>query len=229
MNRMSCVIVEDDLISLKVIEGMVEKTEVLNLKASFTSPVKAVQWLAANPVDLLFLDIEMPEISGLELLRSLVHKPAVIIISGNSSFAVDAFEFSVADFLLKPLKDYSRFLTAVNKVVSQQKKASPALDDSLFVKVDAHLLKLDTNDIFWVEAFGDYIKIQTTDKAYTVYSSLRKIEEKLPQKFIRVHRSFIVNFSRVSNIDSKNLEINKRIIPISASYKESFINRLRIL
>jgi DNA-binding LytR/AlgR family response regulator len=230
MPRISCAIVEDDFISLKVIEGMAEKTGMLHVEASFTSPLEAVQWLSANPIDLLFLDMEMPDLTGLELLRSLVHKPAVIIISGNPAFAVDAFEFSVTDFLLKPLKDYSRFLMAVNKVVDKEKKNSSPVDNNLYVKVDSLLLKVNTDDIFWIEASGDYIKIQTTDKVHTIYSTLKKIGSRLPDhKFVRVHRSFIVNLSKITNIDPNNLEVNKKIIPISGSYKEDLLNKIQVL
>jgi DNA-binding LytR/AlgR family response regulator len=230
MPKLTCAIVEDDVISIKMIEGMVEKTGMLSLKASFTSPIEAMQWLIENPVELLLLDMEMPQLNGIELLRSLIYKPEVIIISGNPGFAIDAFEFSVTDYLLKPVKDYSRFLKAVNKVVSKIKTTAQSPDsDSLFVKVDSLLQKLDTNEILWVEAFGDYIKIQTGEKLYTVYSTLKKIEEKLPEKFVRVHRSYIVNISKITNIDPSNLEINKKIIPISGSYREILLNKIKVL
>lgn len=229
MNKLSCAIVEDELISLKMIEGMVEKTGLLSMKASFTSPTEAVQWLVTNPVDLLILDMEMPDLNGIELLKCLLYKPEVIIISGNPGFAIDAFEFSVTDYLLKPVKDYSRFLKAVNKVVSKKNTVSTQIDDSLFVKVDSLLQKLNTQDILWIEAFGDYIKIQTSEKVYTVYATLKKIEEKLPEKFVRVHRSFIVNISKITNIDPNNLEINKKIIPISGSYRDDLLNKIKVL
>lgn len=211
---------------------MVEKSGALTIAASFTSPTEAVQWLVANPVDLLILDMEMPELNGIELLSCLLNKPDIIIISGNPSFAIDAFQYSVTDYLLKPVKDYGRFLKAVNKVVSKVKPSAPvtlADHDSLFVKVDSLLQKLNTNDILWVEAFGDYIKIQSADKVYTVYSTLKKIEEKLPEKFVRVHRSYIVNISKITNIDPNNLEINKKIIPISGSYREDLLNKIKVL
>jgi DNA-binding LytR/AlgR family response regulator len=234
MSKLSCAIVEDDIISIKMIEGMVEKTGLLSIGASFTSPTEAAQWLLSNQVDLLILDMEMPDLNGIELLKCLVYKPEVIVISGNPSFAVDAFEYSVTDYLLKPVKDYSRFLKAVNKVAAKLKSTTtqvqaPTEDDSLFVKVDSLLQKLNTNEILWVEAFGDYIKIQTEEKVHTVYSTLKKIEEKLPEKFVRVHRSYIVNISKITNIDPSNLEINKKVIPISGSYREDLLNKIKVL
>lgn len=233
MKKLSCAIVEDDVISLKVIEGMAEKTGLLQIDGSFTSPTEAARWLATHSVDLLFLDMEMPELNGLDLLRTLVEKPDVIIISGKSSFAIEAFEFNVTDYLLKPLKDYGRFLAAVNRVAHKVKKSADTHTQSnryLFVKVDSLLLKINTDDILWIEAFGDYIKIQTLEKSHTVYSTLKNIEEKLPvEAFLRVHRSYVVNLSKITNIEGANLEINKKIIPISGSYRDDLLNKIKVL
>lgn len=233
MRKLTCAIVEDDIISLKVVESMAEKTGVLKLEASFTSPIEASNWLNANEVDLLFLDMEMPDLNGLELLKSLPNKPSVIVISGNPSFAVDAFEFSVADYLLKPVKDYGRFLHAVNKVMSKIEMTDKSIaieDHTIFVKVDSLLQRINMADIAWVEAAGDYIKIQTGEKSYMVYSTLKKIEETLPSaQFVRIHRSYIVNLSKIANIDVSNLEINKKIFPISGSYREELLNKIKIL
>jgi len=233
MNRLTCAIVEDDRISLALIEGLAEKSGLLEVKKSLASSQEALLWLSENQVDLLFLDMEMPEISGLQLLRALSYKPEVIIISSNPNYAVEAFEFSVTDYLLKPIKDYARFLQAVNKVSAKQKpqkKETKDIDGNLFVRIDSLLLKLNLDDVFWIEASGDYIKIQTTEKNHIVYSTLKKIEEKLPpQKFVRVHRSFIINISKISNIDPNNLEINKKIIPISSTYKEELLDRIKVL
>lgn len=230
--NLSCAIVEDDKISRTIIETLIERTTFLNLKGSFSSGHEASLWLNQNSVDLLFLDIEMPDMSGFDLLRTLPSKPDVIVISGSTDYAVDAFNLAITDYLVKPIKDYTRFLAAVNKVLVK-KAAAPgksAEDSGVFIKVDSLLLKIDLNDILWVEAFGDYIKFQTNEKVYTVYSTLKNIEEKLDtKKFVRVHRSFIVNISKIENIDPSNLIIAKKIIPVSASYKEHLLNKIRIL
>jgi DNA-binding LytR/AlgR family response regulator len=228
VSKLTCAIIEDDPVSLAVIEGLAEKTGFFQSITSFSSSSKAVEWLSNNIVDLIFLDIEMPGLTGLELLRSLNNKPDVIIISANSKYAVDAFEFSVTDFLLKPIKDYVRFLAAVNKV---KPKGQPTKNkEELFVKIDSLLMKLNFEDILWIEASGDYVKIQTSEKMQLVYSTLKKLEEKLPiDKFVRVHRSFIINLSKITNIDSSNLEINKKIIPISSTYKEDLLSRISVL
>jgi DNA-binding LytR/AlgR family response regulator len=236
MMKLTCAVVEDDSVSRAFIKGLIEKTNILSLEGSFSSAQEALPWLNENEVDLLFLDVEMPGISGLEMFRSLPYKPDVIIISGNPQYAVEAFDLSLADYLVKPLKDYSRFLAAVNKVVIKKAKLKlndPGIsssDGTLFVKVDSLLLKIDIETILWVEAFGDYVKIQTTEKLHTVYSTLKKVEDKLdPKKFVRVHRSYIINIAKISNINPHNLEINKKIIPISGTYKEDLLNRIKIL
>lgn len=185
-------------------------------------------------MDLIFLDVEMPEISGMELLQALIYKPAVIIISSNPKYAIDAFQFSVVDYLLKPVNDYGRFLKAVTKVSSHLKNEMPGSEITsehhLFVRIDSVLHKIAIEDILWIEAFGDYIKIQTKDKLLTIYGTLKKIEERLPTaKFVRVHRSFIVNLEKINNIDSSNLIIDKKIIPISETHKAQLLAKIKIL
>jgi DNA-binding LytR/AlgR family response regulator len=229
MSKLSCAIIEDDSVSLSVMEGLAQKTGYFDPIVTFTSSSKAAHWLSENSVDLLLLDIEMPELSGLDLLRALHVRPEVIIISSNPKYALDGFELDVTDFLLKPVTDYARFLAAVHRVKAKPKPMKLP-SEGLFIKIDSLLTKLNADDISWIEAAGDYVKIQIGDKSQVVYSTLKKFEEKLPpQKFLRVHRSFIINLSKITNIDSTNLEINKKIIPISGSYREELLNRISIL
>ncbi len=233
MTKLTCAIVEDDPVSSVIIRGLADKTGVLNALNMFSSPSEAIPWLMANEVDLLFLDVEMPGMTGLDMVRTLGYKPAIIVVSAKPNYAVEAFDLSVADYLVKPVKDYSRFLAAVNKVIANRKLADgkdKATDETLFVKVDSLLMKLDIETILWIEAFGDYIKIQTTEKNYTVYATLKKLEEKLdPQKFVRVHRSFIVNFTKATSIDPASIEINKKIIPVSGTYKNGLLEKINVL
>jgi DNA-binding LytR/AlgR family response regulator len=230
--KLTCAIIEDEEISRMMIEGLAEKTGLLSIQASFSSAQEAAVWLNDHEVDLLFLDIEIPDFSGFDLLKGLNYKPEVIVVSGNPNYAAQAYELSLTDYLVKPVKDYSRFLTAVTKVVSRKKLTSrkARTDEALFVKIDSLLLKLNVDEIHWIEAFGDYVKIQTLVKQHTVYSTLKKIEDKLDnKKFVRVHRSFIVNISKITNIDPSNLQIDKQIIPISGTYKDELLNRISIL
>ena len=217
--------------SLTIIERLAEKTGIVEIKGKFNSGEDAARWLINNEVDLLFLDVEMPGMSGLEMLRSLSHKPDVIVVSAKADYAVQAFDLSVVDYLVKPISDYSRFLAAVIKVAAKRRSnPQPEVDESLFVKVDSLLLKVNIDSILYVEAFGDYIKIHTEEKTHTIYSTLKKMEDKLDRKkFVRVHRSFVVNISKITNIDPNNLQINKAIIPISSTYKEDLLNLISVL
>jgi DNA-binding LytR/AlgR family response regulator len=231
---LSCAIIEDESISRAMIENLAQKTDFLTVLKSFSHSKEALQWLNNNRVDLIFLDIEMPDITGIELLRALTHKPSVIIISSKPEYAIDAFEFSVVDYLLKPVKDYGRFLQAVNKVASYVSKNTMPIESAnenhLYIRIDSILHKINMDEILWVEAFGDYVKIQTKDKLHTTYGTLKKLEDRLPvNKFVRVHRSFIVNLEKITNIDSNNLIIDKKIIPISETHKSQFLAKIKIL
>lgn len=232
MSKLTCAIIDDDAMSLAVVEKLALKCGMLEVSGKFQSAEEALPYLLDKPVQLLFLDVEMPGMNGLEMMKSLPLKPEVIVVSGKPEYAVAAFDLSVTDYLVKPVVDYSRFLTAVNKVVVKQKLSfdTHEADASLFVKVDSLLTKLNTESILYVEAFGDYIKICTTDKIFTIYSTLKNIEDKLDKKkFVRVHRSYLVNINKITNVDPTNLEISKKIVPISASYKEELLKRIQIL
>ncbi|MEP6737988.1 MAG: LytTR family DNA-binding domain-containing protein [Chryseolinea sp.] len=230
----SCVIVEDDPVAQKVLEVLVQKTSFLLLTKTFDDPVQASMFLKDEKVELLFLDVEMPGMNGLQLLNLLDYKPYVIIVSAKEEYALKAFEFSVYDYLLKPLDDYPRFLKAVMKV-KEVYDAKPAKGKAqkagpLFVKVDSLFHNLDLNAILWIEAYGDYIKINTDQKMLMVLSTLKSIDSKLPEdRFVRVHRSYIVNVKRIDNIDLNNLQIKDKIIPISANYREGLFARINLL
>lgn len=231
MSLITCAIVEDELVSLSMIEGLIERSKLLNIKGSFSSSTKAIEWLSVNRVDLLFLDVEMPDVSGLDLLKVIPYRPDVIIVTGNPGYAINAFDVAVTDFLLKPVTDYNRFLSAVTKVLAGRTQVDQKLEkEYLFIKTDSLLQRISHKDIFWIEASGDYIKIMTVEKLHVVHSTLKNIEEKLPANlFQRVHRSYIINLERVTNIDPNNVEVNKKIIPISGTYKEELMRKINVL
>lgn len=235
-NVLSCVVVEDDPVAQKVLEVVIQKTSFLNLKKSFSDPVEASAYLKTEQVDLIFLDIEMPGINGLELLSLLDYKPSVIVVTAQQQYAVQAFEHNVLDYLVKPVNDYSRFLKAVLKAKEakdSKKQSAPSGKTEappLFVKVDSLLHNINLNSILWIEAYGDYVKINTDQKMLMILSTLKGIEGKLPEnQFVRVHRSFIVNIKRIDNIDPSNLQIGAKIIPISASHRDALINKINLL
>jgi DNA-binding LytR/AlgR family response regulator len=226
----NCAIVEDESITRSMIEALAKRTGFLSIEKSFENPIEAVHWLNQNQVELIFLDIEMPGFNGLQVIKSLVYKPYIIIISSNTSYAFDAIQLSVVDYLKKPIDEYSRFLQSVSKVVAltQGSLANEDVPD-LFIKEESLLVRISIPDINWVEAFGDYVKIYTEKKVHVSYGALKKIEEKLPKsKFVKVHRSFIVNIQKITNIDNSNLLIGNRTIPVSDNYKKQLIDGIKI-
>jgi len=216
---------------MEVMKGLVERAGFLQLQDAFTDPFKAIQWLADNETDLLLLDMEMPGLNGLELLKSLTVKPYVVVISSKEEYAVEAYDFDVVAYLVKPIKEYSKFLNAVLKIKEKVKsRSSSTASDRIFVKVDSLLVGIEFNTILYVEAFGDYVKVTTAEKVYTTYNTMKSVEDKLPSSlFLRVHRSYIVNISKIKNIDQSNLLIEKKIIPVGNSYRESLMKKLNTL
>ncbi len=236
-SKLSCVIIEDDPVALMVLEVLVKKTSVIDLRKSFTSPMEASAYLREEQVDLAFVDVEMPEMSGLQLIEFMDPKTAVIIVSNKEQYAVSAFDLNVCDYLLKPLNDYSRFMKAVLKAkdLRDNRKDTPVQKggdspNPLFVKVDSLLHNINLDTILWIEAYGDYVKINTEQKMLMVLSTLKSIEGKLPEnQFVRVHRSFIVNIKRIDNIDPSNLQMGSKIIPVSANFREGLLNKISLL
>ncbi|WP_034256604.1 LytR/AlgR family response regulator transcription factor [Adhaeribacter aquaticus] len=221
------VIVDDDPFSAKVLEKFVQNIEFLELKNVCHSSLEASKLLRSEPVDLLILDVEMPEMSGLDLISTLNREAMVIMVSASRDYAVEAFEQNVVDYLVKPVT-YPRFLIAANKalekVKSQQTQAS---SEFTFVKVEQKLVKIIFTEVLYIEALGDYVHIISNNKKTIVYSTMKSIENKFPgNKFIRVHRSFIVNIDKIGAIEDNNILIGDKYIPIGATYLKGVIQVL---
>jgi DNA-binding LytR/AlgR family response regulator len=228
---LTCIIVDDDAMSVKILEGNIAKTGFLSVSQTFHSPVEAVQYLSEHQADILFLDVEMPEMSGLEMLGSLEDRPAVILVSSKPEYALEAFDFDVEDFLLKPIT-YARFLKAVNKVKEKQnqEQAIQFKGDFVFVKSDAALIKVDIRQVMWVEALADYVAIVTKEKKFVCHSTMKAIEAKLPQdQFVRVHRSYIVRIDQIDAIEDKTVSVGKKVIPVGGTYRDILMNRLNLI
>jgi len=229
MKDLKCIVIDDDPISHNLIQTLIEKTDGLVLEKAFQNPEEGASYLSSHNVDLVFLDMEMPEMSGIDILNTIKELPPVIIISSKEKYAIEAFDFEVADYLIKPIESYSRFLKAINRVRSTE-AVVPESKDNIFIKVDSLLINFDLKDVIWVEAYGDYVKLKTSSKLHTVYSTLKAIEAKLPEKdFIRIHRSHIVRVDKITNIDHTNLEIDGNILPIGAKYKQLLLDRINLL
>ncbi len=233
--KLTCYLIDDDKISLRIMRSLVEKTEFLHLAGVFDDPLEAFKSLSNQNIDILFLDVEMPEMSGLELLEALEHKPQIILTTSKAQYAVDAFDYEVADFLLKPIDNYARFLQAVQKARAYFDKKvkvpeNKVINNHIFIKVDSLLVNLNLDHILWIEASGDYIKIHTSYKIFIVHTKIKTVEELLPAKdFVRVHRSYLVRIDKIKNIDNTNLQIEHKIVPISNSYRNMLLKRIMTL
>ncbi len=230
MSVLRTIVVDDDKFQLEIIAGFVKKTNFLELEGSFDNPLVALDTIITTSPDLLLLDVEMPELSGLELIKSLQHQPQTIIVTGKKDYAVEAFELDAIDYLVKPVDDYSRFLKAVSKAAdSYTPKSADKIGDQIYVREDSLLISIKVKDILYFEAFGDYVKVGTFKKVYVIHSTLSKVESRLNDEFIRVHRSFIVRLDKIENIDQGNLQIGDKIIPISQSMRPGLMSRIETL
>ena len=227
---MRCIIIDDDELSIALIRQYVEQTDGLELLSTFTNSVEGLNYLSKESVDLVFLDVEMPNLTGLEVARSLDAKQQVILITSNKDYAVEAFEHKVTDYMVKPVS-YSRFLMAVTRAREvADSRPKEVQQTSLYVKDDNLYVNIPFAEIVWIEALGDYVTIHTTSKTHTVLTTMKAIEVKLPSKrFIRVHRSFIVPIEKISNLDGNMLIVDKKLIPIGKSYRNTLMDRLNIV
>jgi len=233
---MNCIIIDDDSFVRKITEDCVKKTESLRLMYSLSNAVDAINVLRSNEnVDLIFLDIEMPEMTGIDFLNALNSLPQVIIISSKEKYAVNAFEYDITDYLLKPFT-YSRFCKAVNKALERQEKNRMyAKTDEIFIRHNSSLVKIKYTDILWLESMENYVIINTFDEKYTIHFTLQAIEGKLPPKqFMRVQRSFIVNIRSIHSIVDNTILIKtsdkaKNEIPIGKSYKDKLLKALNVI
>ncbi|MEQ8473523.1 MAG: LytTR family DNA-binding domain-containing protein [Marinoscillum sp.] len=231
--RYTCIAIDDDVVALKIISSLIAKTEFLELIDTYDDAIKGATAITTLKPDMVFLDIQMPNLSGMDIVRNLDVKPQIILITSQEKFALEAFEFDVTDYLLKPIKNYGRFLKAVNKAIdlADQKKIVPGEDsNNIFIKSDSLLVNLETKSILYVEAYGDYVKIHTPERIHVVYGKLKDTEAALSARdFVRVHRSFIVRIDRIKNIDHGNLLIGDKIIPVSNSHRSTLLDRIKTL
>ncbi|WP_448520185.1 LytR/AlgR family response regulator transcription factor [Rhodoflexus sp.] len=254
---MNCIIVDDDAFSRIVIRQLVKRTTNLELVAECSSAIEAYQLLKNIEIDIIFLDVEMPEMSGLDLLKTLKQIPQIIVITANKNYAVEAFDYDVTDFLVKPV-EYPRFLRAVDRAESKLQRAVAKLQpplsvtsapvvmrsvseagaemdsgENFFVKTkdDGRIVNLQTSDVEFIEAMSDYVEIHTlSGNCYVVHSTMKGMEKKLPENvFIRVHRSFIINTEHIRTIKDDKVILPNREIPIGNSYRTNFLRSLNIL
>lgn len=223
-------IVDDEFLARKLLTEYVSKVDFLNLVDTCPDATKAMEVLNKENVDILLLDIQMPDISGMEMLKLLPNRPSVILTTAYSEYAVDAFALGVVDYLLKPF-DYARFMQAINKAVSQNaieiQQETSTINDYLLVKADYKLYKVNYDELLYIEGQHEYVTFHTRTKRITALYSLRNLEETLPKdKFVRTHKSFIVSIKNIEDIDKMNVTVAGNKIPVGASYRDALIERL---
>jgi two-component system LytT family response regulator len=226
--KINCIAIEDEPLALKKIKEFIEQIDYLNLLEGFNNAVDAIGFLKKNHVDLIFLDIRMKKLSGIQFLESLQIKPKVIITSAYDEYALKGYELDVADYLLKPFT-FERFLKSVDKVYNQLIGiVSPNSNAYIFVKTEYRIEKIEIKDILYIQGMKDYLQIHTTNKKIMTLQTFKNLLEILPQiDFYRVHNSYIVSISRIENIERNRIRIGKDLIPISDSYKEKFYSVLK--
>jgi DNA-binding LytR/AlgR family response regulator len=231
-NLLKCVIVDDEHLQHKVLEDYISKIPYLHLLASFVSPVEALIYLNINEVELIFLDIEMSQLTGLQFLQVLPQSPSIIITSAYPKYAIDTYEYEVKDYLLKPIS-FERFCKAVAKVRGGAIQASSLEESStipskfLFVKTSTKYVRLDLKDILYIEGLKDYIALITIKGKVLTLQSMNAVESSLAQGgFVRVHKSFIVALDKITIVDKEYIYIQEHAIPIGASYRQGFLAKI---
>lgn len=222
---MNCLIVDDEPLALDVIENYIRKIPGLNIAAKVTSPLDALTILRSQPIDLMFLDIHMSEISGIDFLKSLNHAPLVIFTTAYDQYALESYELDVVDYLLKPIP-FERFLKAINKAREvgaflRTKGNSGENREFIFVRSDYQMVKINFSNILYIEGLKDYVKIFTGPKPVFSHQNLKSIEAKLPDsQFLRVHKSFIIPVNKIEAVQKNSLRVAGTEIPIGDTYRD---------
>ena len=228
---MDCLIVDDEEVSREIVQRFVKRTQELTMVGVLDNALDAYQQLSNKHIDILFLDIEMPEMTGIELVKSLEHLPQVILITGRKDFAAEAFDYNLTDYLVKPI-NYFRFLKAVDRARRNLNRdvVEKTDNDRIYIKANGKIIRLKLRDIFFIEALSDYVIINTERKRYIVHTTMKKIAQRLcSANFVRIHRSYIVNIASVETIDDMQVYMLQKPIPIGASYKAAFFIQTKFL
>ena len=236
---MNCIIIDDEATARAIIGQLCSNVGSLNVLEEFPNAMQAIKYLNQNEIDLIFLDIHMPDFTGFDFIETLKNPPKIILTTSDPNFAIQAFEYDcIVDYLVKPITP-ERFQKAIQKAeatASQAKTASSSENvettsgNDLYVNIDRRLIKIDIPSIYLVEAKGDYINVKTETKNYTVHSTLKKIEDKLPNDlFLKIHRSFIINVDKIIDIEDNSVLIKKDVIPVSRSNRPELMKRLNLL
>ncbi|MEI6694977.1 MAG: LytTR family DNA-binding domain-containing protein [Bacteroidota bacterium] len=233
-HKIKCLIVDDEPLAQRIIEKYAEDIPTIEITSKCNNAFEAMQALNDLDIDLMFLDINMPKLSGINFLKTLKHPPLCIITTAYSEFALEGYELDVVDYLKKPFS-FERFLKAIQKAQERVKESSKETivheivsshnheENFIFVKSNKKTYKVNISDVYYIEALGDYVKIHTNDKVIVTYQSMKKIEALLPSaSFTRIHKSFIVSISKIKSIEGNMVEVKDEKLPIGSNYKQDF-------
>jgi DNA-binding LytR/AlgR family response regulator len=229
MSKLSCIVIEDEPLAVKVLTDYIAQVPFLDLKGTFKDAILATEYLRDHHPDLIFLDIHLPKLKGMAFLKTLAHPPAVIITTAYHQYAIEGFELNVTDYLLKPI-EFERFLVAVNKVKTTRGEGpapaeSSGKKDYLFLNVQKKKVKILFSEILYIESQREYIRIVTTKGEFLSKMSTHEIEDLLPPRlFKRIHRSFIVSVDKINSYTAEDVEVNGVLIPIGRGYRDSLEN-----
>ena len=228
-----CVVVDDKPLAIDILNDYISKVSGLLLAFSTTNPIEALEYVMRNHVDVVFLDIQMPQLNGVQFMKIVNDKCLIVLTTAYAAYALDGFENNAVDYLLKPIP-FERFYKAVQKVMRQISLSAPVATggkggpvrpgmDYIFVKTEYRLIKINTDDILFVEGMQNYVSIQTTADKFLTLQSMKKTEEQLPQQhFIRIHKSFIIAVNKISSIERGRIYIGEAVLPLGDIYKEAF-------
>lgn len=231
---LKCIIVDDDIMARKALERLCLKNPSIELLGIFDNGQSALNFLEYNDPDLVFLDIEMPELSGIDMLRQLPYLPMIIFTTTKTDYAYDAYEFHAIDYLKKPIS-LVRFENAINMALDKLEKRLtvtrvPDESKEIYVKEEGRYVRVPCEEILFFENVGDYVRVKTTRGQHIIYGTLKSVDERLnDSRFLKVHRTYIVNLSKIKDIEENSLVIDKTVIPISRANKAELMGRLRIL
>ncbi|HKH61795.1 MAG TPA: LytTR family DNA-binding domain-containing protein [Flavitalea sp.] len=232
---LKCMVIDDEHLAIQLLENHISKVPFLELTSTFRNPLEALISINTNPVDLIFLDIQMPQLNGVQFMKLLQNRAQVIISSAYEEYAIEGFEHNVVDYLLKPIS-FERFFRAVEKAYNLKHPAQklervpemfPATGGYIFIKVETKMVRVELDDILFIEGLKNYVSIQTKTKKIVTLQVMKQLEEILPSnRFLRVHKSYIVSLDKINSIERQEIYIGDRIIPIGVTYHDAFFKRL---
>lgn len=232
---LKCMVIDDEPLAIQLLQNHINKVPFLELAYTFNNPMEALIHINTNPVDLIFLDIQMPQITGIQFMKLLQNRAMVIVTSAYQEYAIDGFEHNVVDYLLKPIS-FERFYRAAEKAYNQKypsadgaksQKIQPETGGYIFVKVETKMVRVELDDILYIEGLKNYVSIHTRTQRIITLQTMKQLEETLPpNRFARVHKSYIVAIDKINSIERQEIYVHDRVIPIGITYQENFFKLL---